>query len=821
MTIPAFTNIITNNDPTQGTIVAILATTLRVSSAQRVFNAWPAHPLKAENLRVGDVVMIAWRDGAAWATSRIGHRTIGKEARRGNYTRPAKPTDVRWFYGAVAWRWTDKTHVLSYFEIEAYKDRNLPPVLPYPMAAGRTFHHVPEVAGLYYWRVRAVEEHGVPSDWSEWSALIGDIRAPGPVTEFAAIKQENKVKLTWKLPPGDLDISAVSLRFFYTLEEAEQGGVSMPLAVGAVETFTFALKFPEVRAVYAVVIDHARNESTRSPILLIQALQPTEFMPWNGNFEAGVEALPDNWIPSYPLVSGEPNVVWPWYNELDFTTARSPELTWDTEFGLGIEVTPVQEYDVPVLLRLDKGKCLRLDFNPVPGDSEPVLFRWLASDGLTLPALEEVYPYINYELQLLTMGHGPFCIDVTFKIYLTHSPTSSRFLIKEITNRVNSMTDHPVTGGYSPTGMTVTFTREQLSQYGQYLYVEFAVACIQGAYETSNVIFIDNLVLWNRSSDPSWLIGIPWIPEWITPMPDLGTGPEASSQAELLGQSRDMVAGEIAVTVPPTDVSTDLVREAMHETVRSADGRMAAYVEGDWIFYPHGTGVGQPIGGHAVLRRAVRNDGLAHYISEVTDSANVPFFSWKGSNLEGEHGGRIGYDGYPGVHMDEVEGYPVKQVRIDAECIIGGVTGGDGTAGVASDSSVVGGNTTGTEFDPDEEQAQQWAITMPESWEGGTFSCKFLWTAASGSGSVVWGIQAAYLGEGGSLGVTWGTAVEITDTLAGAGELSISATINGITPSGTMSEDRLVLFRVYRKAADGSDTLDAVASLLMARITFS
>jgi hypothetical protein len=118
------------------------------------------------------------------------------------------------------------------------------------------------------------------------------------------------------------------------------------------------------------------------------------------------------------------------------------------------------------------------------------------------------------------------------------------------------------------------------------------------------------------------------------------------------------------------------------------------------------------------------------------------------------------------------------------------------------------------DFDPSTQEHAQFQIKMPKGWDEATITARFVWTFASGSGAVVWGIQAISHGDGDALDAAFGTGQEVTDTALTAGQEHLTAATSGMTVGGTPQPDDLVTFQVYRNAASGSDTLATDALLL-------
>lgn len=127
------------------------------------------------------------------------------------------------------------------------------------------------------------------------------------------------------------------------------------------------------------------------------------------------------------------------------------------------------------------------------------------------------------------------------------------------------------------------------------------------------------------------------------------------------------------------------------------------------------------------------------------------------------------------------------------------------------------------DFDPGSDEFAQWQMPMPKSWNESTITAKFIWTAASGSGDVIWGIQAVATSEGDPLDVAYGTAQTVTDTLTTAGDNHTTSYTSAVTIGGTPAEADMVSFQVYRDANNISDTLAVDAKLIavVLQITFN
>ena len=120
------------------------------------------------------------------------------------------------------------------------------------------------------------------------------------------------------------------------------------------------------------------------------------------------------------------------------------------------------------------------------------------------------------------------------------------------------------------------------------------------------------------------------------------------------------------------------------------------------------------------------------------------------------------------------------------------------------------------DFDSATNEFAQWLVAMPSNWNASTVTAQFYWTAASGSGDVIWGCQGYAYGDSDAIDAAMSAGVEVTDTLITALDVHISSATGAITLDGTPAAGELVVFQVYRHADDGNDTLNAVDARLLA-----
>jgi hypothetical protein len=119
------------------------------------------------------------------------------------------------------------------------------------------------------------------------------------------------------------------------------------------------------------------------------------------------------------------------------------------------------------------------------------------------------------------------------------------------------------------------------------------------------------------------------------------------------------------------------------------------------------------------------------------------------------------------------------------------------------------------DFNQTTNQYAQFQVRMPKSWNKSTVTAVFTWTAASGSGNVIWGIRGVALRDDSLLDTAFGTPQYATaDPLIATTDLHTTAETSACTIANSPVAEDWVVFEVFRDAASGSDTLTADARLL-------
>jgi hypothetical protein len=155
-------------------------------------------------------------------------------------------------------------------------------------------------------------------------------------------------------------------------------------------------------------------------------------------------------------------------------------------------------------------------------------------------------------------------------------------------------------------------------------------------------------------------------------------------------------------------------------------------------------------------------------------------------------------------------------VPIPASSMVGNTTNGAATGTTETSTNKVMVRTL--DFDTTTQEGAQFCIPMPKSWNEGTVTFQPLWTAASGSGGVVWELRAVAMSDDDALDAAWGTGQTSTDTLIAANDVHTGPESAAITIAGSPAENDLVFFQIRRNVADASDTLGVDARLIAIRL---
>lgn len=114
-------------------------------------------------------------------------------------------------------------------------------------------------------------------------------------------------------------------------------------------------------------------------------------------------------------------------------------------------------------------------------------------------------------------------------------------------------------------------------------------------------------------------------------------------------------------------------------------------------------------------------------------------------------------------------------------------------------------------------------IAFPKSWNEGTVTYQVFWySTATDTDSVAWFMDAAAVSDAETVGVTWGTAVEVDDAAqSNASRLLVSTVSSALTIGGSPAAGDLCFFRFYRDPTDSGDTHAEDARLLGVKIFYT
>lgn len=157
-----------------------------------------------------------------------------------------------------------------------------------------------------------------------------------------------------------------------------------------------------------------------------------------------------------------------------------------------------------------------------------------------------------------------------------------------------------------------------------------------------------------------------------------------------------------------------------------------------------------------------------------------------------------------------------QTIWIPATAMITATTNGPATGSVEQTTNK---NMTRTlDFDATTSEIAQFFVAFPKSWNLGTITFIPYWTAASGSGTVVWALNGVAISNDDPLDVAFGTAQSSADTLITAYDNHVGPESAAITIAGTPADGDLVNFKLVR---DISDTLGVDAKLIGIKLFFT
>ena len=167
-----------------------------------------------------------------------------------------------------------------------------------------------------------------------------------------------------------------------------------------------------------------------------------------------------------------------------------------------------------------------------------------------------------------------------------------------------------------------------------------------------------------------------------------------------------------------------------------------------------------------------------------------------------------------------VKGGPAKQtIWVPAGAMVARTTNGAANGTTESSTNKVMNKTF--DFDTTTQEFAQFAVAFPKGWDLGPVSFVPYWTAASGSGGVVFGLAGVSLSDDDAIDTAFGTAQTSTDTLITALDVHAGPESSAITIAGAPAAGDLTYFQINRTVSDGSDTLGVDAKLIGVRVIYN
>jgi len=127
------------------------------------------------------------------------------------------------------------------------------------------------------------------------------------------------------------------------------------------------------------------------------------------------------------------------------------------------------------------------------------------------------------------------------------------------------------------------------------------------------------------------------------------------------------------------------------------------------------------------------------------------------------------------------------------------------------------------DFDDGADEHAQFSVAFPKSYNLGTVTFRAYWTTtATDTDGCTWGLQGVAMNDNETIDVAYGTAVVVDDAAQGAAEeLYITAESGAITIAGTMADEDLCFFRVFRDISDSNDDMAEDARLIGIKLFFT
>lgn len=173
--------------------------------------------------------------------------------------------------------------------------------------------------------------------------------------------------------------------------------------------------------------------------------------------------------------------------------------------------------------------------------------------------------------------------------------------------------------------------------------------------------------------------------------------------------------------------------------------------------------------------------------------------------------------GLPKKALLQHVGVGKQTVWIPAAAMTARTTNGAASGTTESTTNKVMNKTL--DFDTTTQEYAQFTIAFPKGWNEGTVTFVPYWTAASGSGTVVWTLAGVSLSNDDAIDTAFGTAQSSSDTLITAVDIHEGPESSAITIAGTPAAGDITYFQVSRDV--GTDTLGVDAKLIGIKLIYT
>ena len=126
------------------------------------------------------------------------------------------------------------------------------------------------------------------------------------------------------------------------------------------------------------------------------------------------------------------------------------------------------------------------------------------------------------------------------------------------------------------------------------------------------------------------------------------------------------------------------------------------------------------------------------------------------------------------------------------------------------------------DFDNSADEAAQFQICFPKSWNLGTITYQVWWCGIAATTGVAWGLQGLGVNDNETVDAAYGSIVIVTDDAQGAVEEVLKTDeSSAVTIAGTPADDDICFFRIFRDVSDGNDDMAGDARLLGVKLFFT